>query len=137
MKYLTGSEWKAIVELMDDETRERVHSELASCTTREFLAWYLEISPEFWAVLEQEFGFDSVNDANLEGVPEITDYESLDAFGEAAKIAKRIADSDVWEPDDVWSLCRIARIEAAWENDDEPLEKVAEGAARILGVEVY
>ena len=137
MKYLTGSEWDAVVNLMDDETRERVHEEIAPCTVREFLTRYQEISPEFWEVLEQEFGFNSVDDANLEGVPEVTDYKSLDAFGDAAEIAKRIADANAWEPDDVWILCRIARIEAAWETADEPLEKVAEGAARILGVDVY
>lgn len=137
MKYLTGSEWEAIVKLMDDETRERVHREVAPCATREFLARYLEISQEFWGVLEQEFGFSSVDDANLEGVPETTDYASLNPFGDAKKIAARIAEADTWDPNDVWILCQIARIEAAWEDYYEPLEKVAEGAARILGVEIY
>ncbi|MFP2960414.1 hypothetical protein ACLEPN_21985 [Myxococcus sp. 1LA] len=38
--------WPALVELMDDATRERVHGELAPCTNEEFLARYLELAPE-------------------------------------------------------------------------------------------
>ena len=42
---LTGIRWEIIVRQMDDETREKVVSELAPCTEREFLARYLEIAP--------------------------------------------------------------------------------------------
>jgi hypothetical protein len=37
--------WDAIVNLMDDDTREAVHNELAPCTEAEFLARYLELAP--------------------------------------------------------------------------------------------
>lgn len=43
---LAELEWDAIVYFMDDETREKVHSELAPCTTREFLIRYLELAEE-------------------------------------------------------------------------------------------
>ena len=36
--------WDAVVNLMDDDTREAVHAELAPCTEAEFLARYLEIA---------------------------------------------------------------------------------------------
>lgn len=38
--------WEAVVEAMDDATREAVHAELAPCTELEFLRRYLELSPE-------------------------------------------------------------------------------------------
>ncbi len=38
--------WDAIVEVMDAETREAVHSELAPCTNLAFLRRYLELAPE-------------------------------------------------------------------------------------------
>ena len=38
--------WEVVVQMMDDETREPVHGELAPCTDAEFLARYLEIAPE-------------------------------------------------------------------------------------------
>ena len=41
---LQGIEWETIVHYMDDETRERVHMELAPCTEEEFLTRYLEIA---------------------------------------------------------------------------------------------
>lgn len=36
--------WDAIVNLMDDDTREAVAAELAPCTEAEFLARYLELA---------------------------------------------------------------------------------------------
>lgn len=36
--------WDALVNLMDDDTRERVHTELAPCTEEEFLTRYLELA---------------------------------------------------------------------------------------------
>lgn len=38
--------WQNIADLMDDDTRETVHAELAPCTEEEFLARYLEIAPD-------------------------------------------------------------------------------------------
>lgn len=38
--------WETVVEFMDDETREAVHSELAPCTNLAFLRRYLELAPE-------------------------------------------------------------------------------------------
>lgn len=37
--------WDVIVNMMDDDTRETVHRELAPCTKIEFLRRYLEIAP--------------------------------------------------------------------------------------------
>ena len=37
--------WQSVADLMDDDTREEVHAELAPCTEEEFLARYLEIAP--------------------------------------------------------------------------------------------
>ena len=37
--------WEAVVNLMDDETREQVHTELAPCTELEFLTRSLELAP--------------------------------------------------------------------------------------------
>jgi len=37
--------WPVVVQLMDDDTREQVHNEIAPCTEREFLARYLELAP--------------------------------------------------------------------------------------------
>ena len=34
-----------MADLMDDDTRERVHDELAPCTDLEFLERYLELAP--------------------------------------------------------------------------------------------
>lgn len=36
--------WDAILNMMDDDTAEAVHDELAPCTEQEFLARYLEIA---------------------------------------------------------------------------------------------
>lgn len=38
--------WEAVVEVMDTEIREAVHSELAPCTKLAFLRRYLELAPE-------------------------------------------------------------------------------------------
>jgi hypothetical protein len=37
--------WPVVVQMMDDDTREAVHRELAPCTEFEFLTRYLEIAP--------------------------------------------------------------------------------------------
>lgn len=37
--------WETVVGCMDNETRERVHAELAPCTELEFLRRYLELAP--------------------------------------------------------------------------------------------
>ena len=38
--------WDVVIASMDDETREKVHAELAPCTEKEFLERYLEISDQ-------------------------------------------------------------------------------------------
>lgn len=38
---MKNNNWKAIVNLMDDDIRERVHAELAPCTEKEFISRYL------------------------------------------------------------------------------------------------
>ena len=37
--------WEQVILLMDDDTREAVHREIAPCTELEFLARYLELAP--------------------------------------------------------------------------------------------
>ena len=37
--------WETVVNLMDDEAREKVCAELAPCTDLEFLTRYLELAP--------------------------------------------------------------------------------------------
>lgn len=44
--------WDAVVQLMDDYTRELVREELAPCTEREFFARYDEIDPELGDVTQ-------------------------------------------------------------------------------------
>lgn len=51
--------WEAIASYMDDETRERVHFELAPCTNVEFLRRYLELDPYFTDLLQGEFSIDA------------------------------------------------------------------------------
>ena len=41
-----GPYWDALVEMMDDDIRERVHYELAPCTDEDFLRRYLELAKE-------------------------------------------------------------------------------------------
>ena len=54
--YLTAAEatpeigerglWEVVVQAMDDDTRERVHAEIAPCTDEEFLQRYLELAED-------------------------------------------------------------------------------------------
>lgn len=41
---ISGADWDVIENLMDDDTREAVHFELAPCTNEEFLRRYLELA---------------------------------------------------------------------------------------------
>lgn len=50
--------WDAIVNLMDDDIREKVHFAIASCTEEVFLQKYLQLDPDFENVLQTEFGID-------------------------------------------------------------------------------
>ena len=38
--------WDVVANMMDDDTREKVHSEFAPCTEEEFLNGYLAISED-------------------------------------------------------------------------------------------
>lgn len=38
--------WNSIVNMMDDETREKVHDEIAPCTELKFLTRYLELADD-------------------------------------------------------------------------------------------
>lgn len=55
MKY-----WDSIVNLMDDDMRERVHGEMAPCAEQEFLSRYLEYCPEFEDVIRGEFDAETI-----------------------------------------------------------------------------
>ncbi len=50
--------WDAIVNLMDDDIREKVHFEMAPCTEEAFLKRYLQLDPDFENVLQTEFGIE-------------------------------------------------------------------------------
>ena len=43
---------------MDDDIREKVHYELAPCTSEEFLKRYIELDPDFEKLLYNEFGLE-------------------------------------------------------------------------------
>lgn len=43
--------WDAIVNLMDDDIREKVHFEMVPCTEEAFLQRYLQLDPDFENVL--------------------------------------------------------------------------------------
>ena len=38
--------WDAVANMMDDDTREAVHADIAPCTELEFLARYLELASD-------------------------------------------------------------------------------------------
>lgn len=48
----------AIVVLMDNDLREKVHFEIAPCSNEEFLKRYCELDPEFESVLKSEFSIE-------------------------------------------------------------------------------
>lgn len=50
--------WDAIVNLMDDDIREEVHSLLAPCTKKEFLREYVKRDTGFADLLYNEFSID-------------------------------------------------------------------------------
>ena len=50
--------WDAIVNLMDDNIREKVHFEMAPCAEEAFLQRYLQLDPDFENELQTEFGID-------------------------------------------------------------------------------
>ena len=55
---ITQEKMDAIAVLMDDETREKVHRELAPCEPIERLKRYCELEPSFETVLKNEFGIE-------------------------------------------------------------------------------
>lgn len=52
--------WDGVVDLMDDDIREKVHSELAPCTNEEFLRRYLELDPDI--PLHEIFGTEELKE---------------------------------------------------------------------------
>lgn len=50
--------WDAIVNLMDDDIREKIHFEMAPCTEEAFLQRYLQLDRDFENVLQTEFGIE-------------------------------------------------------------------------------
>lgn len=56
MPKLTNKLMNVIAVYMDDETREKVHLELAPCSPKEFLKRYLELDADFAELLYNEFG---------------------------------------------------------------------------------
>lgn len=56
---ITDEDMANIASYMDDEIREKVHSELAPCEHEEFIRRYLEEDPDFIALLHHEFEFET------------------------------------------------------------------------------
>ena len=48
----------AIVVLMNNDLREKVHFEIAPCSNEEFLKRYCELEPQFESVLKSEFSIE-------------------------------------------------------------------------------
>ena len=55
---LTQELMDTIASYMDDDKREYVHFELASCEPEEFLRRYLELDPDFEELLNNEFAIE-------------------------------------------------------------------------------
>lgn len=55
---ITNALMETIAMYMDDNSRERVHYELAPCTPEEFLIRYCELEPDFADLLRDEFNVD-------------------------------------------------------------------------------
>lgn len=45
--------WESVASYMNDDVRETVHAELAPCTEVVFLRRYLELDPDFIALLDE------------------------------------------------------------------------------------
>ena len=58
MQPLTQEKLDVIATYMDDEIREKVHSELAPCLPKDFLEKYVEYDPRFADVLKIEFSIE-------------------------------------------------------------------------------
>lgn len=58
MKKVEDRIMDAIVVLMDNDIREKVHFEIAPCSNEEFLKRYCEFDPKFEDVLKSEFSIE-------------------------------------------------------------------------------
>lgn len=56
-RMITNDDMENIAGYMDDEIRERLHSELAPCTHEDFIAAYLREDPDFEDLLRRKFDF--------------------------------------------------------------------------------
>ena len=54
---ITDEDMSEIASYMDDEIRERLHSEIAPCSHDEFIYRYLKEDPDFLEILQNEFDF--------------------------------------------------------------------------------
>ena len=55
---LNREQFEAVCNLMNDEIREQVNTEVAPCSNRNFIERYLELDPDFAQVLDEEFSVD-------------------------------------------------------------------------------
>ena len=55
---LNRDQFNAVCNLMNDEIREQVNSEVAPCSNRRFIKHYLDLDPDFAQVLDEEFSVD-------------------------------------------------------------------------------
>lgn len=108
MKKISQSMMDQIANYMDDDTRERVCRELASCEPEEFLKRYCELEPEFEDFLMDEFSIeldDGVFVCTAEDDEELTDDELL-AIKKHQKVRKLSKCGEFTET----FLCNYVRI---------------------------
>ena len=55
---LNREQFEVVCNLMNDEIREQVNTEVAPCSNRTFIKHYLEYDPDFAQVLDGEFSVD-------------------------------------------------------------------------------
>lgn len=58
--YINGSFMSALVNYMDTEIREKVHSLYAPCDNETFLQHYRELDKAFYTILRGEFGVEII-----------------------------------------------------------------------------
>lgn len=54
---ITNEDLRNIADYMKDETREKLHSQLAPCSAEDFLAAYIKEDPEILEILRNEFDY--------------------------------------------------------------------------------
>ncbi|MBR6163343.1 hypothetical protein IKQ26_05610 [bacterium] len=65
---ITDADMSNIASFMNDEIREKLHSELAPCKPEEFIREYLKIDHTFLFTLEKNFDFEDEENKRYEDI---------------------------------------------------------------------